>query len=70
MIFATRDLTPNFIELKNCIQKVYDSPSILTNSMIVCGRLISYEYNSENLDKTVDLRKFHKYEQISKAQRS
>ena len=26
--------------------------------MIVCGKLISYEYNSENLDKTVDLRKF------------
>ena len=32
--------------------------------MIVCEKLISYEYNSENLDTTVDLRKFHKYEQI------
>ena len=38
--------------------------------MIVCGKLISYEYNSENLDKTVDLPKFHKYEQISMTQRS
>ena len=38
--------------------------------MIVCGKLISYEFNSENLDKTVDLRKFHKYEQISMTQRS
>ena len=28
-VSATRDLTPNFIKLKNCIQKVYDSPSIL-----------------------------------------
>ena len=38
--------------------------------MIVCGKLISYEFNSENLDKTVDLRKFHKYEKISMTQRS
>ena len=38
--------------------------------MIVCGKLISYEFNSENLDKTVDLRKFHKYEQISMTQSS
>ena len=30
----------------------------------------SYEYNSENLGKTVDLRKFQKYEQISMTQRS
>ena len=33
--------------------------------MIVCGKLISYEYNSENLDKAVDLPKFHEYEKIS-----
>ena len=33
--------------------------------MIVCGKLISYEYNSEILDKTLDLPKFYKYEQIS-----
>ena len=38
--------------------------------MIVCGKLISYEFNSENLDKAVDLRKFHKYEQISMTQSS
>ena len=38
--------------------------------MIVCGKLISYEYNSENLDTTVDLRKFHKYEHISMIQGS
>ena len=38
--------------------------------MIVCGKFISYEYNSENLDKTVDLRKFHKNEHISMTQRS
>ena len=37
--------------------------------MIVSGKLISYEYNSENLDKTVDLRKFCKSEQISMTQR-
>ena len=36
----------------------------------MCGKLISYEYNSENLDKTVDLPKFHEYEQISMTQRS
>ena len=28
-VSATRDLRPNFIKLKNCIHKVYDSPSIL-----------------------------------------
>ena len=28
-VSATRELTPNFIKLKNCIQKVYDSPSLL-----------------------------------------
>ena len=38
--------------------------------MIVCEKLISYEYSSENLDKTVDLPKIHKYEQISMTQRS
>ena len=69
-VSATRDLSPNFIKHKNCIQKVYDSPSILKKCMIVCGKLISYEYNSENLDETVDLHKFHKYEQISMTQRS
>ena len=68
--FITRDLTPNFIKLKNCIQSVYDSSSILKNCMIMCGKLISYECNSENLDTTVDLCKFHKYEQISMTQRS
>ena len=36
----------------------------------MCGKLISYEYNSENLDATVDLHKFHKFEQISMTQRS
>ena len=56
--------------LKNCIQKVYDSPSILKKCMIVCRKVISHEYNSENLDKPVDLPKFHKYEQISMTQRS
>ena len=45
-VSATRDLTPNFIKLKNCIQKVYDSPSILNNCMIMCGKLISYEYKA------------------------
>ena len=69
-VSATRDLSPNFIKLKNCIQNVYDSPFILKQCMVVCGKLISYEYNSENLDKTVDLSKFHKYEQISMTQRS
>ena len=38
--------------------------------MIVFGKLISYKYNSENPDKTVDLPKFHKYEQILMTQRS
>ena len=38
--------------------------------MIVCGKLISYEYNSENLDTTVDLPIFHNYEQISMTQRA
>ena len=28
-VSATRDLSPNFSKLKNWIQKVYDSPSIL-----------------------------------------
>ena len=45
-VYATRDLTPHFIKLKNCIQKVYDRPSLLNNCMIVCGKLISYEYNA------------------------
>ena len=69
-ISATRDLSPNFVELKNCIQKVYYSPSILNKWMVVCEKLISYEYKSENLDKTVDLLKFHKFDQISMTQRS
>ena len=38
--------------------------------MIVCGKLISYEYNSKSLDKTFHLPKFHKYEHISMTQRS
>ena len=38
--------------------------------MVVCEKLISFEYNSENLDKTVDLPKFYNYEQISTTQRS
>ena len=38
--------------------------------MIVRGKLISYEHNSKNLDKTVDLRKFHQYEYISMTQMS
>ena len=38
--------------------------------MLVCGKLISYEYSSESLDKTVDLRKYHKYEHILMTQRS
>ena len=59
-VSATRDLSPNLLKLKNCIQKVFDSPSILQKCMILCGKLISYKYNSENLDKTVDLPKFHK----------
>ena len=59
-VYATRDLTHNFIKLTKCIKNVYDSPSILKYYMIVCGKLISYEYNSENLDTTVDIRKFHK----------
>ena len=69
-VSATRDLSPNFIKLKNSIQKVYDSQSILINCMIMCGKLISYEYNSENLDTTADLSKFHIFVQISMTQRS
>ena len=38
--------------------------------MILRGKLISYEYSSENLDTTVDWRKFYKFEQISMTQRS
>ena len=33
-------------------------------------KAFSYEYNSENREKTVDLPKFHKYEHISMTQRS
>ena len=47
LVYATRDLTPNFIKLKNCIQKVYDRPSLLNICMKVCGKLISYEYNAK-----------------------
>ena len=69
-VSATRGLSPNSIKLKKCLQKVFDSPSILKKCMIFSRKRISYEYNSENLDKRVDLRKFHKYEQISRTQRS
>ena len=69
-VYATRSLTPNFIKLKKCTQNVYDSPSTLKYCMMVCGKLISYQYNSKNLDTTVDLRIFQKYEQISMTQRS
>ena len=58
-VSATRDLSPNFIKLKNSIQKVYNSRSILIYCMIMCGKLISCEYNSENQDTTADLSKFH-----------
>ena len=57
-VSATSDLSPNFIKLKKSIQKVYDSQSILINCMIMCGKLISYECNSENLDTAADLSKF------------
>ena len=67
---ATRDLSPNFIKLKYSIQKVYDSQSILINCIIMCGKLISYEYNSKNLDTTADLSKFHIFAQVSMTQRS
>ena len=69
-VSAIRDLSPNSIKLKNSIQKVYDSQSILINCMIMCGKLISYEFNSENLDTTADLSKFHKFALISMTQRS
>ena len=46
------------MKLKNSIQKVYDSQSILINCMIMCGKLISYECKSENLDTAADLSKF------------
>ena len=36
----------------------------------MCGKLISYEYNSENMDTTADLSKFHIFAQISMTQRS
>ena len=68
--FLQQGACPNFIKLKNSIQKVYDSQSILINCMIMCGKLISYEYNSENLDTTADLSKFHIFAQISMTQRS
>ena len=45
-VSATRDLSPNFIKLRNCIQKVFDSPLTLKKCMIPCGKLISYNYNS------------------------
>ena len=69
-VSTTRELSPNFIKLKNSIQKVYDSKSILINCMIMCVKLISYEYNSENLDTTADLSKFHIFAQFSMTQRS
>ena len=69
-VSATRDLTPKFIKFKNSIQEVYDSPLILNNCMLLCEKLIYYEYNSKNLNTTVDLRKFHIFEQISRTQRS
>ena len=45
-VSAPRNLSPNFINLKIAYQYY---------KMIVCGKLISYEYNNENLDKIVDL---------------
>ena len=36
----------------------------------MCEKLISYEYNSENLDTTADLSKLHIFAQISVTQRS
>ena len=36
--------------------------------MIMCGKLIFYEYNSENMDTTTDLSKFHIFTQISMTQ--
>ena len=36
----------------------------------MCGKLISYEYNSENLETTADLSKFHIFAQISITQMS
>ena len=69
-VSATKDLSPNFIKLKKSIQKVYNSQPILINCMIICGKLISYEYNSENLKTAADLSKFHIFAQISMTQRS
>ena len=43
---------------------------MLTKCMIVCVKVISYEYNSENLDIAIDLPKIHKYEITSITQRS
>ena len=36
----------------------------------MCGKLISYEYNSENLEITADLSKLHIFAQISMTQSS
>ena len=38
--------------------------------MILCGKLTSYEYNSENRDTKPDIRKFHRFTQTSTTQRS
>ena len=54
VVFASRDLTLNFIILKNCIQKVYDNTPIIEKCTILCGKLIFHEYNRENLDTTHD----------------
>ena len=40
------------------------------NCMILCGKLTSYEYNSENRDTKPDIRKFHRFTQTSTTQRS
>ena len=69
-VSATRDLNPSFIKLKNYIKKVYESRSIQINCMALSRKLISYEYNSVNMETTADLRKFHRFAQISMTQRS
>ena len=67
-VSATRDITPYFIKLKK-LHTVSLRQSINTKKcMILSGKLISYDYNSENLDTTVD--NFHKFQQISMTQRS
>ena len=38
--------------------------------MALSRKLISYEYNSVNMETTADLRKFHRFAQIAMTQRS